>query len=206
MCFSIHQNHPKSKIATKDIKTFKVLSITDGRISSPFKDFTYVLGKTYKLRLWFGGIFDKKNISRGYHAYSTPYRAHILARDLTDDNKTCEVFETMIPKGARYFYNPADMEYVSNRIVCVAPLSKPEKSDVSDGVLKIIRNNMDSDIQIYNDTDIVADLGADNLDMVEIFMAVERDFGIAIDDNDTESLRIVSEMIKYVNDRKAIQS
>jgi len=43
------------------------------------------------------------------------------------------------------------------------------------------------------------DLGADSLDMVEIIMKMEEQFGIEINDEDAEQLRNVNDVIEYVH-------
>ena len=42
------------------------------------------------------------------------------------------------------------------------------------------------------------DLGADSLDMVEIIMKLEEQFGIEINDEDAEKLHNISDVVDYV--------
>lgn len=42
------------------------------------------------------------------------------------------------------------------------------------------------------------DLGADSLDVVELVMALEEEFGINIPDNDAEQIQTVGEAIHYI--------
>jgi acyl carrier protein len=44
----------------------------------------------------------------------------------------------------------------------------------------------------------VDDLGADSLDVVELVMALEEEFGLEISDEDAEKLGTVGEAIKYI--------
>ncbi|MCS7083459.1 MAG: acyl carrier protein [Aquificaceae bacterium] len=44
----------------------------------------------------------------------------------------------------------------------------------------------------------VEDLGADSLDVVELIMAFEEEFGIEIPDEDAEKIRTVGEAIDYL--------
>jgi acyl carrier protein len=44
------------------------------------------------------------------------------------------------------------------------------------------------------------DLNADSLDLVELIMSIEEEFGIEISDEDAESLVKVSDALKYLND------
>jgi acyl carrier protein len=43
------------------------------------------------------------------------------------------------------------------------------------------------------------DLGADSLDIVELVMAFEEEFGIEIPDEDAEKISRVSEAVEYIN-------
>ena len=51
-------------------------------------------------------------------------------------------------------------------------------------------------------TDIKKDLGLDSLDIVEILMSVEEEWGIIIDDDETASLKTVADVIALI-ERKA---
>jgi len=47
------------------------------------------------------------------------------------------------------------------------------------------------------------DLGADSLDIVELVMAFEEEFGIEIPDEDAEKIGKVEEAVKYIDGAKA---
>ena len=51
---------------------------------------------------------------------------------------------------------------------------------------------------ISEDTDIVADLGADSLDVVEMMMALEEEYGITIDDSKIADLKTVGDVAEYI--------
>lgn len=51
--------------------------------------------------------------------------------------------------------------------------------------------------EITPDADLYDDLGADSLDGVEIVMCIEEEFGIAIDDDETEGLRRVNDLLAF---------
>lgn len=44
----------------------------------------------------------------------------------------------------------------------------------------------------------VDDLGADSLDVVELVMALEEEFGLEISDEDAEKLSTVEQAVKYI--------
>ena len=43
------------------------------------------------------------------------------------------------------------------------------------------------------------DLGADSLDVVELVMELEDNFGIQISDDDVEEIRTVEDIVKYID-------
>ncbi len=47
----------------------------------------------------------------------------------------------------------------------------------------------------------IADLSADSLDLVEMVMALEEEFGIEVADEDIESFTTIGDMVEYINDR-----
>ncbi len=49
----------------------------------------------------------------------------------------------------------------------------------------------------------VDDLGADSLDLVELIMAMEEEFGMEIADEDAEKLRTVQDVISFITARAA---
>lgn len=49
---------------------------------------------------------------------------------------------------------------------------------------------------------IINDLGADSLDVVELIMALEDAFEIEVSDSDAQSLKTVSDVIKYIEKLK----
>lgn len=54
--------------------------------------------------------------------------------------------------------------------------------------------------EIKEENNFITDLGADSLDMVEIIMGIEQEFGLKIDDNEISEVKTVGDLIKKVND------
>lgn len=54
--------------------------------------------------------------------------------------------------------------------------------------------------EINNDASFMEDLGADSLDLVELIMTFESDFGITIPDEDSSELTTVQKAIDYVKE------
>ena len=55
---------------------------------------------------------------------------------------------------------------------------------------------------ISADTNIVDDLGADSLDVVELIMSVEDEFGFSIPDEDASDLVTVGKLAEYIEARQ----
>ena len=51
---------------------------------------------------------------------------------------------------------------------------------------------------ITAETNIVEDLGADSLDVVELVMSVEDEFGLPISDEDAAELTTVGKLVEYI--------
>ncbi len=57
--------------------------------------------------------------------------------------------------------------------------------------------------EVVNEASFLDDLGADSLDVVELVMAIEEEYGIEIPDDDAEKLQTVQDAITYVEERTA---
>jgi acyl carrier protein len=56
--------------------------------------------------------------------------------------------------------------------------------------------------EVTNKASFVDDLGADSLDLTELVMAMEDEFGIEIDDEESQKLLTVQDAIDYINSQK----
>ena len=52
--------------------------------------------------------------------------------------------------------------------------------------------------EIAMESSFIDDLGADSLDIVELIMALEEEFGIEIPDNDAEKITTVGDAVEYI--------
>ena len=75
-----------------------------------------------------------------------------------------------------------------------------EMSETARKVTSIIAEKLHIDAATINPQSTLQDLGADSLDMVDIVMKVEEEFGIEINDEDAEKLHTVQDFINYVHD------
>ncbi|MBN2506041.1 MAG: acyl carrier protein [Verrucomicrobia bacterium] len=78
-----------------------------------------------------------------------------------------------------------------------------EKS-VEQRVREIIVEQMDvNPDQVTLDAKFIEDLGADSLDVVELVMALEEEFGSEIPDEEAEKLLSVGDVVKYIEDLRS---
>ena len=69
-------------------------------------------------------------------------------------------------------------------------------------IIDIIDNKLGVDKDIVTpQANIVDDLGADSLDVVELVMALEEEFEIEIPDEDAEKITNVQQAIDYISER-----
>jgi acyl carrier protein len=57
--------------------------------------------------------------------------------------------------------------------------------------------------KITLDSSFVDDLGADSLDMVELVMALEDEFGISISDEEAQTIRTIRDAVEYIENATA---
>ncbi len=55
--------------------------------------------------------------------------------------------------------------------------------------------------EVVPEASFIDDLGADSLDIVELVMAIEEEFGLEIPDDDAEKLQSIGDAINYVEER-----
>ena len=55
---------------------------------------------------------------------------------------------------------------------------------------------------ITADTNLIDDLGADSLDVVELIMSLEDEFGVSISDEDAAALYTVGRIVDYLENMK----
>ena len=80
-----------------------------------------------------------------------------------------------------------------------------KERSVEDRIKQLIVMNLGvNDDEITANASFTDDLGADSLDAVELVMAVEDEFDIAIDDMDAEEIKTVGQLIDHV--KKAVSS
>ncbi|MEI7813489.1 MAG: acyl carrier protein [Coriobacteriia bacterium] len=75
-----------------------------------------------------------------------------------------------------------------------------EREEILEKVKAVVveQLNVEED-DVVEDAAFVDDLGADSLDIVELVMALEEEFGISIPDEDAESIKTVGDAVAYID-------
>lgn len=74
--------------------------------------------------------------------------------------------------------------------------------DVYERIVKIIVDHLDVEPEkVTMDARFREDLGADSLDLVELVMAFEEEFGGTISDEEAQQIRTVGDAVRYVESR-----
>jgi acyl carrier protein len=76
-------------------------------------------------------------------------------------------------------------------------------SDIAERVKKITVQHLDVEAsKVVPEASFIDDLGADSLDIVELVMAFEEEFGIEIPDDAAETIQTVGDAINFIEERK----
>ena len=76
-------------------------------------------------------------------------------------------------------------------------------SDTPDRVKKIVVEHLRVDAdKVTEEASFIDDLGADSLDIVELVMAFEEEFGVEIPDDAAEKIATVNDAIEYIDKNK----
>ena len=70
-------------------------------------------------------------------------------------------------------------------------------------ILALIAEKLNKKVEdIKMEARLVEDLGADSLDVVELVMAFEDEFGIALPDEDVAKLKTIQDIVTYITNLK----
>ncbi len=70
-------------------------------------------------------------------------------------------------------------------------------------IKQIIKDQLGvSEEEVKPEASFVEDLGADSLDLTELIMAMEEEFGVEIADEDAQKMLKVKDAIQYVENKK----
>jgi acyl carrier protein len=75
-------------------------------------------------------------------------------------------------------------------------------SDVRNKVIEIIAERLSKEKSIITDSsNVIADLGADSLDIAEIMMDLEDQFGVKLEED--QDLKTIGDIVKYIEGKVA---
>ncbi len=70
---------------------------------------------------------------------------------------------------------------------------------VFEKIQKILCEQLDlEEKQVTMDSDIVEDLEADSLDVVDLVMSIEDEFGLEVPDEQIEEFRVVGDVVRFI--------
>jgi len=70
--------------------------------------------------------------------------------------------------------------------------------NILDRVKKVVKEELNVQDEVSESASFTDDLGADSLDVVELVMAIEEEFGIDVPDEDTQGLKTVQDVVDYI--------
>lgn len=74
---------------------------------------------------------------------------------------------------------------------------------VLDKIIDIISEQLELDKSVIKPTSTLAeDLGAGSLDMIDLAMSIEDEYGLELPDGDLEKIKTVGDLAKFVEDHK----
>jgi len=78
-------------------------------------------------------------------------------------------------------------------------------SDIKSKVVTIIVDKLGvEESEVTNEASFTNDLGADSLDTVELIMEFEKEFNIAIPDDQAEKIQTVGDAVTYIQDKRQV--
>lgn len=76
------------------------------------------------------------------------------------------------------------------------------KMSTIDKIAKLIAEQLNKPVEeITADKEIVKDLGADSLDVVEMLMSLEEEYGITIPDEDAVNVKTVGDIVNLIENK-----
>lgn len=81
-------------------------------------------------------------------------------------------------------------------------MSTFDKQDTFAKIVDIVASKLDIDKKTITSDSTFQNLGADSLDLLEIIMRLEEQFGIEINDEDAEKMQRMQDVVDYINERR----
>lgn len=78
-----------------------------------------------------------------------------------------------------------------------------EEQEILDKIKDVVADKLDADPgDVAPASRFIEDLGADSLDVVELIMGLEDEFGVEISDEEAEGIRTVGDAVKFITDKQ----
>ena len=81
-------------------------------------------------------------------------------------------------------------------------MSTFDMQDTFAKIVDIVGSKLEIDKKTVTMDSTFQDLGADSLDLLEIIMRLEEQFGIEINDEEAEKMTSIREVVDYINERR----
>lgn len=73
---------------------------------------------------------------------------------------------------------------------------------VFEKVKQVVAKSLNIDEEkITMETNLVSDLGADSIDAVEIIMELEEEFNLQFDDESSQNIKLIGDLVRYIEER-----
>ena len=70
-------------------------------------------------------------------------------------------------------------------------------------VIEIVKEQLNVEVEVTAESSFKDDLGADSLDLLELVMAFESEYGVEIPPEDLEGVNTVGDIIEYISKKEA---
>ncbi len=78
--------------------------------------------------------------------------------------------------------------------------------EILEKVVEIVTEKLGVDAEeVTLDSDLTEDLGADSLDLVDLVMAFEDEFGVKVEDEDVENIATIGDIVDYISKELGIE-
>ena len=77
------------------------------------------------------------------------------------------------------------------------------EQEILEKVKELVASQLgNSEDEVTPDSSFIEDLGADSLDLVELIMSMEDEYGLEISDEDAEKIVTVKDAVKFITENK----
>ncbi|MBW7917380.1 MAG: acyl carrier protein [Trueperaceae bacterium] len=78
-----------------------------------------------------------------------------------------------------------------------------DEHEILEKIKDVVADKLDADpADVTEESRFMDDLGADSLDVVELIMGLEDEFGVEISDDEAENIRTVGDAVRFIADKQ----